>query len=160
MSTLNQKVELQRYQPQFHKALGEFILPMELAKFTAFPVDILDELIDNQYPIVILNDKKPVGFFLLQSTDRVMEYTNNSKALLLTSLSIDHAQQGKGFAKQGMSLLSELVKLEFPEYNEIVLAVNHKNIPAQKLYEKVGFSDTGKRTTGRLGELLIYSIAV
>lgn len=89
-----------------------------------------------------------------------MEYTNNSKALLLTSLSIDHAQQGKGFAKQGMSLLSELVKLEFPEYNEIVLAVNHKNIPAQKLYEKVGFSDTGKRTTGRLGELLIYSIAV
>lgn len=160
MSTINQTVELQQYQPKFLNILKEFDLPKEKAQFTAFPTELLEELTDGQYPIVILNNNQPVGFFLLHSTDRVKEYTNNPNALLLTALSIDFAQQGKGFAKQGMSLLKDFVRQEFSEYKEIILAVNHKNIPAQRLYEKVGFTDTGQRKKGKLGEQLIFNTAV
>ncbi len=79
--------------------------------------------------------------------------------MLLTSLSVNHAHQGKGYAKQGMLLLKSFVKAEFPTCNEIVLAVNHKNVPAQKLYKKVGFKDTGKRKMGPIGEQLILSLS-
>lgn len=159
-STLNQRVELQWYKQEFLKQLKNFELPEEKAQFTAFPVEVLEELVDGQYPIVILNKNEPVGFFLLHSTNRVKEYSDNPRALLLTSLSINNLEQGKGFATKGMNLLKSFVIQELSQYDEIVLAVNHKNIPAQKLYEKVGFSDTGRRKIGKLGEQLIFSTSI
>jgi len=159
-SMLSQSVELQWYKQDFLKQLRNFELPEEKAQFTAFPVELLEELVDGQYPIVILNKNEPVGFFLLHSTNRVKEYSDNPHALLLTALSINNLHQGKGFATKGMNLLKDFVNQELPQYDEIVLAVNHKNIPAQKLYEKVGYSDTGKRKIGKLGEQLIFSISV
>lgn len=53
-----------------------------------------------QYPIVILSNKIPVGFFVLHTTERVQEYSSNPQAMLLTALSMDHKQQGKGYAKK------------------------------------------------------------
>ena len=57
-----------------------------------------------------------------------------------------------------MSLLGEFAAEEFPNCNEIVLAVNHKNIAAQKLYLKVGFRDTGIRKMGKIGEQYIMNL--
>ncbi|MBT2719477.1 N-acetyltransferase, partial [Bacillus sp. ISL-57] len=94
------------------------------------------------------------------STERVKEYSDNPKAMLLTALSVNHAKQGKGYAKQGMLLLSDFVKSEFPNCDEIVLVVNHKNLPAQQLYLKVGFQDTGKRKIGPIGEQFIMNLSV
>lgn len=94
------------------------------------------------------------------STDRVKEYSDNPQAMLLTALSINQAKQGKGYAKQAMLLLKEFVTTEFPYCNEIVLAVNHKNIAAQQLYGKTGFHATGKRKIGPIGEQLIMSLKV
>lgn len=59
-----------------------------------------------------------------------------------------------------MSLLKDFVNRELSEYKETILAVNHKNVPAQKLCEKVGFSDTGRRKMGRIGEQFIFNISV
>ncbi|HEU5141230.1 MAG TPA: GNAT family N-acetyltransferase [Bacillales bacterium] len=157
MNTLNQTVELRQYKPEHLKILREFKLPEAMAQYTAFPAVVLENLTDGQFPIVILSNNEPVGFFVLHSTDRVQEYTDNLKAMLLTALSINHSEQGKGFAKKGMNILKSFVNQEFPEYNEIVLAVNHQNIPAQNLYGRVGFSDTGRRKIGRIGEQFIYS---
>ncbi|PIC62651.1 GNAT family N-acetyltransferase [Sporosarcina sp. P13] len=157
MSTLRQTVKLEKYKPEFLKALKEFELPTEKAQYTAFPAVILEKLTDDQYPIVILSNDEPVGFFLLQSTDRVKEFTDNPRALLLTALSIDNSKQGKGFAKEAMNLIKQFVNQEFSEYDEIILAVNHKNIPAQNLYKRVGFSDTGKRKIGKIGEQFIFN---
>ena len=75
--------------------------------------------------------------------------------MLLSALSINHTEQGKGYAKQGMTLLVEFVKVEFPNCDEIVLVVDKDNIPAQKLYVKVGFEDTNERLIGRIGEEII-----
>ena len=137
--------------------------PEEQEQFTALPIHSL-EMTHERHPIVILINNEPVGFFVLHSSDRVKEYSDNPKAMLLTSFSINHSHQGKGFAKRGMQQIEDFVKRKFPACDEIVLAVNKRNIAAQKLYEKVGYKDTGRRKMGKIGEnkrtLFIYPIYV
>lgn len=150
-------VELKHYCDNHAEVLLSFTLPKEQEQFTSLPGAVM-EITEGQHRIVIVSDDEPVGFFLLHSTDRVKEYSENPSAMLLTSFSVNHAKQGNGFAKQGMLLLGNFLKAEFPTCDEIVLAVNHKNIPAQKLYAKVGFTDTGRRRMGPNGEQFIYSL--
>ncbi|MCZ0875237.1 GNAT family N-acetyltransferase [Peribacillus frigoritolerans] len=152
-------VELKHFSNEYFDVLNSFELPEEQVQFTALPNKIL-EATEGQHRIVILSENEPVGFFLLHSTERVKEYSDNPKAMLLTALSVNHAKQGKGYAKQGMLLLSDFVKSEFPNCDEIVLVVNHKNLPAQQLYLKVGFQDTGKRKIGPIGEQFIMNLSV
>ncbi|MGE7183545.1 GNAT family N-acetyltransferase [Peribacillus sp. NPDC006672] len=152
-------VELKHFSDEYSEKLNHFELPEEQDLFTALPNKFTD-VAKGQHRIVILSDDEPVGFFLLHSTDRVKEYSTNPNAMLLTALSIDYEQQGKGYAKQGMFLLAQFVKLEFPNCDEIVLAVNHKNIPAQKLYFRVGFHDTGLRKVGIIGEQYIMKLTI
>ncbi len=118
------------------------------------------EVKKGQHPIVILDFSKPVGFFLLHANERVKEYSDNPDAMLLTALSINHMEQGKGYAKKGMYELRVFVKNEFPTCTEIVLAVNHKNLPAQQLYKKAGFTNTGRTKMGNIGQQFIYSLLV
>jgi RimJ/RimL family protein N-acetyltransferase len=138
-------------------ALCSFELPEAQEQFTSLPIHY-QEVTDGQYRIVILCDDEPVGFFLLHSTERVKEYSSNPKAMLLTALSINYKDQGKGYAKQAMVLLKKFVESEFPTCNEIVLVVNHKNLSTQQLYLKVGFQDTGERKIGPIGEQYIMKL--
>ena len=151
------KVELKHFSNEFFDTLNSFELPEEQEQFTALPNKFL-EVTEGQHRIVILSENEPVGFFLLHSTQRVKEYSDNPKAMLLTALSVNHAKQGRGYAKKGMLLLKDFVKTEFPNCDEIVLVVNHKNVPAQQLYLKVGFEDTGKRKMGPKGEQFVMSL--
>lgn len=155
----NSHVVLDFYKSEYEESLRKFNLPAEQAMFTALPIDKMEEANNTigQYPIVILSNQIPVGFFILHSSHRVKDYTNNPKALLLTALSINHSQQGKGYAKTGMDLLPKFTREFFSDFNEIILAVNKKNIAAQKLYEKVGYRDTGERRVGAIGEQIILN---
>jgi len=150
-------VELRRFSSEYIDALNLFELPEEQAQFTSLPSQC-QETIEGQHRIVILHESEPAGFFILHSTDRVQEYSDNPQAMLLTSFSITHAKQGKGYAKQAMVLLREFAAMKFPDCNEIILAVNHKNSAAQQLYVKTGFQDTGNRKIGPLGEQFIMSL--
>ncbi|WP_156856072.1 GNAT family N-acetyltransferase [Oceanobacillus sp. AG] len=150
-------VTLKPFSSKYVEELNSFELPEEQAQFTALPSKILEE-IEGQHRIVILDEDEPVGFFLLHETERVKEYSDNPNAMLLTALSVNYAKQGKGYAKQAMFLLRDFVKTEFPDCDEIVLAVNHKNIPAQSLYAGVGFTDTGRRKNGPIGEQFILKL--
>ncbi|WP_456276555.1 GNAT family N-acetyltransferase [Bacillus sp. AK128] len=152
-------IHLVHFSNIYTEALNSFELPEEQSQFTALPSEIT-EVKEGQYRIVILSEDQPVGFFVLHSTERVKEYTDNPKAMLLTALSINHINQGKGYAKKGMIILSDFVKSKFPTCNEIILAVNHKNIPAQQLYLKVGFVDTGRRKIGPIGEQIIMNLSL
>jgi RimJ/RimL family protein N-acetyltransferase len=149
-------VKLEHFSDKYLDGLMSFELSEEQAKFTALPSKYLD-VTEGQYRIVIVNQNVPVGFFILHSTERVMEYSDNPNAMLLTSFSVNQTKQGNGYAKHAMFLLSDFVKSEFPNCNEIVLAVNHKNIPAQRLYSKIGYKDTGRRKIGPIGEQFILS---
>jgi RimJ/RimL family protein N-acetyltransferase len=153
------KVALKRYNQTHLSELESFRLPEKQEQFTALPKDML-EVSDVRHPIVITGSEVPVGFFVLNASERVKEYTDNPDAMLLTAFSINYVQQGKGYAKLGMQQLKDFVNHEFPTCNEVVLAVNHRNIPAQKLYESVGFVDTGRRKIGNIGEQYILSLSV
>ncbi len=59
-----------------------------------------------------------------------------------------------------MLLLDEFVKRYFPIKNEVVLAVNERNIPAQNLYAKVGFQDKGFRRMGPIGQQIIMHLSI
>ncbi|WP_226665186.1 GNAT family N-acetyltransferase [Metabacillus litoralis] len=155
----NTIVTLKHFSLEHLEHLNSFQLPKDQEKFTALPNEVMN-VKEGQFRIVITSNDIPVGFFLLHSTKRVMQYTDNSKAMLLTAFSINYSTQGQGFAKRGMLLLKAFIKKEFPTCNEIVLAVNHKNIPAQNLYNKVGFHDTGRRKVGVIGEQFIMSLLV
>lgn len=158
MQTIN-TIELVHFSEDYVDVLHDFDLPKEQSQFTALPKEISIEMV-GQYPIVILSDNVPVGFFVLHATERVKEYSSNPNAMLLTALSIDHKQQGKGYAKKGMLVLSDFIKREFKECNEVVLVVNHKNIPAQNLYLKVGFVDHGERRIGPIGEQIVMNLHI
>ncbi|WP_430489126.1 GNAT family N-acetyltransferase [Rossellomorea marisflavi] len=153
------EVALSLFQEKHAEYLKEFQLPPEQAKFTALPEQVWKEA-EGRFRVVILAEETPVGFFLLHSTDRVKEYTDNPHAMLLTALSIDHRQQGKGYAKKAMQIMKEWVSLEFVSCNEIVLAVNYKNIPAQTLYRQTGYHDTGRRKIGEIGEQFIFALPI
>ncbi|WP_338776933.1 GNAT family N-acetyltransferase [Metabacillus sp. FJAT-52054] len=152
-------MELQKYQPHHIERLQEFSLPPEQLPFTSLPINRLEGSA-GEHPIVILNQGIPVGFFLLHSSERVREYTDLPKRMLLTSFSINFSDQGKGYAKEGLQLLIDFVQQEFPECLEIVLAVNHRNLAAQNLYKKAGFLDTGNRKNGRIGEQYILKLPI
>lgn len=152
-------IELQFYLPEYFESLKEYQLPEEQVRFTALPFEML-EINNERHPIVIISPNQPVGFFVLHSSDRVKEYSDNPNAMLLTAFSINHRHQGNGYAKKGMELLPGFVNEKFPWCDEIVLAVNHRNIPAQKLYQKVGYIDTSRRKMGKIGEQLILSLPV
>ncbi|RBP86864.1 RimJ/RimL family protein N-acetyltransferase [Cytobacillus firmus] len=150
-------LELKHFSGEHMDILNSFELPEEQVQFTSLPSNY-KEVTEGQHRIVILCDGEPVGFFLLHSTERVKEYSDNPQAMLLTSLSINQAKQGRGYAKQAMLLLKKFTADEFPDCNEIVLAVNYKNIAAQKLYVKVGYQDTGRRKMGPIGEQFIMNL--
>ncbi len=156
---LSKDLELRHYSNKHTDILNSFTLPKEQAKFTSLPINY-QEVIEGQYRIIILVDEIPVGFFILHSTDRVRDYSDNRQAMLLTAFSINQANQGKGYAKQAMLLLRQFIAEEFPSCDEIVLAVNHKNVAAQQLYLKVGFQDTGKRIIGPVGEQFVMSLVL
>lgn len=151
-------LNLEHYQEKHNESLCSFYLPMEQEQFTGLPSKMLREVGEGQHPIVITSGDVAVGFFILHTTERVKEFSDNPHAMLLTAFSINFKEQGKGYAKQGLLLLHDFVRKEFPNCEEILLAVNHKNIPAQKLYQKVGFEDTGKRKMGSIGEQYVMKL--
>ncbi|WP_105981249.1 GNAT family N-acetyltransferase [Bacillus paralicheniformis] len=150
-------IQLKHFSEEHSAALLEFKLPEEQHRFTALPKEVLKQT-DGQFPIVILSEGEPVGFFILHATERVKDYADNPDAMLLTALSIDRKHQGKGFAKEGMLKLPEFVAKEFTHCHEIVLVVNVKNTAAQHLYVKAGFADTGERKMGPIGEQIVMKL--
>lgn len=159
---MNNEIILTSYDAQYNHILNQFFLPDEQAQFTGMPLEMISKAIEDptRNPIVILSNSHPVGFFVLCSGEIVLDYTTNQNALLLIAFSINHSEQGKGYAKNGLMRLSDYIKIHFANNDEVVLAVNCKNIPAQKLYEKVGFQDTERRKIGKNGEQIIMSLHV
>ncbi|KAB2441246.1 GNAT family N-acetyltransferase [Bacillus luti] len=157
------EIQLVPYKEQYKEIIQSFTLPSEQVQFTSDPGELLEKAKSDctKNVIVILDyNGVPVGVFALQTGDRVQEFTNNANALLLTSFSINHNRQRKGYAKKSLLLLAEFVKHYFPIKNEVVLAVNEKNVPAQNLYEKVGFQDKGLRRMGPIGQQIIMHLPI
>ncbi|MCR6110753.1 GNAT family N-acetyltransferase [Bacillus sp. A301a_S52] len=153
-------VQLVHYQTSFYSQLSRFSLSENQLAFTSLPIKLLANLTTDQLPVVITYEEKPAGFFLLNNGLRVNEYTSKRGGVLLTSLSIDTVYQGMGIASEAIKQLPLFISGHFHQCKEVVLAVNMRNTPAQKLYIKAGFEDTGRRKMGPIGEQMIMSLTV
>ncbi|PGL73272.1 GNAT family N-acetyltransferase [Bacillus sp. AFS055030] len=150
-------VSLIFYNNQYEDQLKNYFLADEHLKFTGLPIDNIEKcaIEADRHAILILSNNDVAGFFVLHGWDGVRQYSDNKNAILLRAFSVDTNFQGKGIAKQSLHLLPSFVKENFPERDEIILGVNHKNIAAQHVYLTSGFIDKGNRVMGRKGELFI-----
>jgi RimJ/RimL family protein N-acetyltransferase len=155
--TEKQAISLSFFKSEYTALLRDYQLHDEQKKFTALPLDALKKCERNRerHPVVIFYGNELAGFFVLHGWDGVKEFSDNKDAILLRAYSVNAAFQGKGIANNSMSLLPSFVRAHFPSKNEIILAVNHANSIAQKVYFKGGFIDKGIRAMGREGEMLI-----
>ncbi|MEG0927861.1 MULTISPECIES: GNAT family N-acetyltransferase [Chryseobacterium] len=106
---------------------------------------------NDAFPITILEDEIPVGFFVLDFGEDKFELTDNKSAVLIRSLSVNPEMQGKGVGKMAMAQVDDFVREHFKDCNEIVLAVNQKNELAYHIYLKAGYIYDGKTRMGRSG---------
>ncbi|AZA79373.1 GNAT family N-acetyltransferase [Chryseobacterium sp. G0186] len=130
-------------------------------RFTATAEQALENIkkrADNDaFPITILEDDIPVGFFVLDFGKDKFELTDNENAVLVRSLSVNPEIQGKGVGKIAMMQVDDFVKKNFKDCNEIVLAVNQQNDLAYHIYLKAGYIYDGKTRMGRSGpQYLMY----
>ncbi|MDO3679257.1 GNAT family N-acetyltransferase [Paenibacillus ehimensis] len=160
--TKEQVAQLRFYRREHDAALRAFELPEEQAKFTALPDEVLEASLndENQYPVVILAGDTPVGFFILHRSETTASLSDNPNAILLRAFSVNHAEQGRGYAKRGMQNVAAFVAEHLPGVEEIVLAVNERNLAAKRLYEAVGFRDTGRKRQGPIGMQHILSLSL
>lgn len=152
---MKKTIELQFYQASHFHDLSIYTLDENQLHFSALPAKALTKIaqrkIINAYPVSILHQNKAIGFFILDEGEDKFEFTSNSNALLLRSLSINPKFQGKGFGKQAMILLDEFVSTHFSHITELCLSVNIKNKSAYQLYLDVGFIDMEKLKQGNYG---------
>lgn len=151
------KISLAFYSDEYSEAVRRYVIK-EL-HFTGSPQEAVEtcKRESDRYAILVLDEETVVGFFVLHGRAGAKKYTNNRKALLLRTFSIDSRFQGKGYGRRTIALLDVFVKEHFPNTDEVVLGVNHANVAAQKLYLHHGFADTGRRVTGIHGEQLVLS---
>lgn len=124
-------------------------------RFTATPEMALQRIRERDdaqaFAITITENAKPAGLFVLDFGEDKLDLTENKKAVLVRSLSVNPRFQGKGIGKAAMQIVDNFVRENFPDCDEIVLAVNQKNIPAYQIYLKTGYIYDGKTRIGRSG---------
>lgn len=154
-------IRLEFFKPEEHLSGVSYILDENQLRFTASANQALQsikERDDNDaFPITILENNVPVGFFVLDFGDDKFGLTDNEDSVLIRSLSVNPDLQGKGIGKSAMMLVDDFVKKKFKHCNEIVLAVNQKNASAYHMYLKAGYIYDGKNRMGRSGpQYLMY----
>lgn len=156
------EVKLETFQTNHLEYLEAYNLTESQLKFTAHPRDALKtcETDKGRLPVVILSNGVPAGFFVLYQGEEIPTYTSNPNALLLRAYSVALPFQGRGIAQRSLELLPDFVRRNFPQVNEIVLAVNVRNEGAQRVYLRAGFEDSGRRVVGRMGEQYVYALMV
>lgn len=118
----------------------------------------IEERGDNfAFPVSIFDDEVLVGFLVLDFGVDKFDITDNSDSVLLRSLSINPAFQGKGIGKSVMVVIDEFIKDHFESCDEIVLAVNQNNTIAYEIYLKTGYLFEGKVREGRSGPQFLMS---
>ncbi|WP_407486122.1 GNAT family N-acetyltransferase [Elizabethkingia anophelis] len=147
--------EIVSYNDEHYEALTSYILDETQSQFSLVPREILDnsEIMENKgrFQYTILHESNVVGFFSLDFSADLQNYSDSANAVLLRALSMNPEFQGKGIAKSAMIMLPDFVKKHFPEVEKIVFGVNATNENAYKLYLKTGYLDSGKIYEGVKG---------
>ncbi|MFC5587441.1 GNAT family N-acetyltransferase [Sporosarcina soli] len=152
-------MELHKYCETFKSAIEHYTLTEDQLYFTDTPKEAIALAAEDpdRHPILAIKDGLLVTFFVLHSNEGVKPYSNNEQAILVRTFSTCFYHLGKGYGTEALSALPQYLKTNYSGINEIILAVNYRNEVAQGLYKKCGFIDTGLRSMGKKGELIVMS---
>lgn len=157
-------IQLRTYTDSDYIALNSYQLDAQQARFTAdidYCVNRRKDLNDpDKTLLVIVDDGKTVGFFVLDYGEVIQDLTDNPNAVAIRSLSVNPDCQGKGIGTQAMQLVPDFLREYFADIDEIVLSVNAKNTAAYRVYQRAGYLDTGRMIDGAMGEQHVMSCAI
>ncbi|OOE12711.1 GNAT family N-acetyltransferase [Fictibacillus arsenicus] len=151
-------ITVRRFDDDDLQTINQYTLPDEQAIYTSVPSLIVETFQSDKcnQPFVICSEGQVVGWFALY-TDRAGNiYTDNEKAILLKSLSIDVRHQKKGYALEALRILPALVKEHYKDKDEIILTVHNTNMAAIHLYKKAGFTYENEDYNGEYGIEMIF----
>lgn len=77
--------------------------------------------------------------------------------VLLRGFSVDARYQGQGIGTAATDEAVALAQRTFPMAATVVLTVHVRNVAGQRVYERAGFTYTGRRVSGRAGEERVMS---
>ncbi|HSI66656.1 MAG TPA: GNAT family protein [Planococcus sp. (in: firmicutes)] len=135
-------------------------LSTEQREFARLPQEIIErDALDPLKHLVIIRARgEAAGFFELDESEDRKKFSDNPKALLLRGFSVNPKFQGRGIATGSVYALPGFMNKEYPDFDEVVLGVNARNLPAQRVYQKAGFEDTGRRLMRSKGEQIVMSM--
>ena len=143
---MNPHITLAPCRVEHYPALTAYQLTGEQAEFSRPPSDWLS----GNIPF----GAAPLAVTILRDD----AYSTNPHAVLLRSMSLNPRHQGNGYARTALvpATLDAFIRAHFPACDEIVLGVHHANRAAVRLYQRVGFADTGRTYDGLKGLQFIY----
>ena len=113
----------------------------------------------DRFPIVILDDDgcQLIGCFCLHINRGPKEYGYEQKdAALIRGFSIDDNFKNQGYGSKALSDVFEFIDSTLKmDINHVILAVNERNIVAQKAYQNSGFWVVKRGIKGKKGKLLL-----
>lgn len=113
----------------------------DLEKQTVVDVDELGKRLEHQTVYLIHLDGKLVGEMSFQ-IDPVHLYKKEAGAAWIGITIGEESARGKGLGKLAMQYLEDEIKKA--GYRRIELGVFEFNLPAQKLYQKMGYAEIGR----------------
>jgi RimJ/RimL family protein N-acetyltransferase len=128
--------------------------------YTASPKEAIAKInLDvNRHPIAILNDvEELVGFFCLHVKEGPEDYGfHGAEYALIRAFSIDSRYRNLGYASRTFDEIFDFVNAQINQgISRLILAVNERNLIAQKVYRNAGFVVIKSGVLGRTGDLMI-----
>lgn len=128
----------------------------EQKSFVASNIDSLAEayvaLTNNEcipMPYAVYDNDIMVGFIMLSYTEA--NKNDGENAYWVWRLMIDKRYQGKGYGKESMVKVLELIRtFPYGETEVVYLSYEPENVVAKLLYASLGFVETGKIEEGEL----------
>ncbi len=96
---------------------------------------------------IIYADETPVGMAMYYDEEEMQAYD-------FSQLFIDCRYQGKGYGKKAASMILDMMKAD-AKYRKVCLCYIEGNEVARKMYEGLGFKETGDRDGEEIVMLLI-----
>ena len=156
MMKFNLKVE-----SEVSEKINDYVLSNQIN--SQHPLDVISEseADPDRYPVAIYDEEERlIGFLCVHvgGWPEVFGYLSEKYAYI-RSMSIDDRYQGKGHGTQTVKQLLDFTKEKIdPDITTLVLAVNEKNLSAQKAYLNAGFERKPGTVPGRRGNLILMGL--
>ncbi|MCX7606884.1 MAG: GNAT family N-acetyltransferase [Bacteroidia bacterium] len=111
-----------------------------------------ERFLPEEFPVSTVKSQQ-WGLWLLQRLVGIVEIVGEPPVLWISRIGIDVDYQGLGYGQAGLEALLRVLGRSL-RVREVRAAVHRENLPARRLFEKVGFRAVGE--PDEMGEVVYY----